>query len=171
MNHRSKRRKNGEPERFYILNHSYILGCLYPECRFVFTESEINSKEIVDYIRTHTYAGDGLEVIQFEFKVLDDAGIVSMLEFDGWTPGYALKDNGFELLGDIDLFELYGVERKPYEFNTGLQLRKDPSKLKARLEMVTADAPKEIFKPLDLVIWDDGCGMSVQRVFPHFYPH
>jgi hypothetical protein len=131
MQIKSRQRKNDKPEKFYILYHS--LGCMNPNCRFVFTYPEISSKEIADYIRTHDRSKE-LELIELESKILDVAAVIGMVEINGWTPRYILEDNGFDLLADINLFELYGLERKPWEFKTGLEVKKNPGKLRAKLE-------------------------------------
>jgi hypothetical protein len=91
---------------FYTLQHSSF-GCMNPRCRFVYTEDEIRTNEFQSYLKVHTYVNSAPELYPLESKrwTLDD--ILNIKIISGWTPGYELIDNGFELEQEIDLYELF----------------------------------------------------------------
>ena len=147
-----------KPEKFYQLGHSFY-GCMNPKCRFTYTESELNSKEIVDYVKNHTYAYHSHPVIvyEFEFQKLDTTSLGNMKNISGWTPHFNLEENGFDHLADIDLFDLYGV-KKTVGASIRSNFEQDPDKLKAKLQSLNlGNTPVIIYRTYrgGFAVWDN----------------
>lgn len=95
-----------ESESFYEIHHDFY-GCLNPRCSFVYTEDETKTADFADYMKNHLYGHSAPNLFKLEAKVwtLDD--VIEHPPISGWTPRYALMENGFELVHEIDLYELF----------------------------------------------------------------
>ena len=132
-----------KPEIFYELQHP-LYGCMNPRCRFVYTEDEVKTDEFQSYLVNHTYGSSAPELYKLEAKVwtLDD--VLNIKEISGWTPKYDLMDNGFELVREIDLYELFdglkwetdskGFRTKPWHPDIDHNLDEKKDELEKTLE-------------------------------------
>ena len=125
-------------------------------CRFAYTEDEINTDWFADYIQNHKYAGSKVELYKLELKTwkLDD--VISLEGIWGWTPAYDLENNGLEFVSDIDLMDLFGIERKPYQ-SLHYHLAEKVKEIKKRLEEIDYSKRRLlIFRTLreGLNLWD-----------------
>ena len=93
-------------EMFYSLQHS-LYGCTSPQCRFIYTKDEIETGEFSSYLKDHTYGDTTAILYPVNVKKWKLEDIINLEDFSGWTPKYDLKDNGFEHVGEIDLYELF----------------------------------------------------------------
>jgi len=78
-----------------------------PWCRFVFTQDDLCSDAVQNYIKTHKYYSGKVDVYKFELKKWTIDQVISLKEGDGWTPRYNFVDNGLRFEENIDLVELF----------------------------------------------------------------
>ena len=97
---------------FNILQH-HALGCLNPKCNYVYTQDEIYTSKVQNYINPHKYCNSSVESYPIEYKKWNIDDVLNLEGFPGWSPGYYLRKNGFTCEGGIDLIELFdGVKWK-----------------------------------------------------------
>lgn len=133
-------------EKLYLLTPDGILingtgqvGWYEPNCRFVHTQSELDSDEIQKYVQTPTKYGDNIKICELHIKKWTLDEVLSLPEADGqfrgWTPAYSLEDNGFEEESDIGLAEMCEARRS---FNPRWvhDLEKHRDEIEAKLEQV-----------------------------------
>ncbi len=78
-----------------------------PQCGFVYTEDEVKTDEFQSYLASHTYGSSPPKLYKLEAKVWTVDEVVNLEGISGWTPKYVLINNGFELIHQIDLYELF----------------------------------------------------------------
>ena len=93
-------------EIFYALQH-FVFGCPSPQCNFIHTQAEIKTEEFRTYLKNHAYYGDAVELYPIEARRWDIQDVIKLEEISGWTPRFILEYNGFEQVGEIDLYELF----------------------------------------------------------------
>lgn len=151
-----QKRDESMSEVFYALQHS-LYGCLSPQCHFVYTKDETKTGEFASYLKNHEYGGEPPTLYPLEAKVWKLKEIINLEGIYGWTPRYALKDNGFEAIGKIDVFkDIFGIKPRPYlDPEHDLEQKKDVIKRKLD-ELGAFDGKRLICRTLrgGLAVWD-----------------
>ena len=121
-------------ERIFGLQHQDCFGCLKPRCNFIYTRDEIQSYDMEDYLLKHKYNDSPLEDYHLESKIWTIDEIVNVPEIFGWHPGFWLFNNGFLCIADIDIFDLFGTPKEPFQKIGKHDLKKKKSELEAIFE-------------------------------------
>jgi len=58
------------PETYHLLQH-LLLGCPDPECNYIYTQDELYSYPVQNYINTHNYADGNVENYSIEYKKME----------------------------------------------------------------------------------------------------
>lgn len=144
--------KEKNVKQFYILGH-FFYGCENPKCKYVFDESEIQSKKIQNYIENHKYQGYGADVYQFESKLWKLDEVLQLGISNGWTPAYDFARSGFTCVGSIDLIG----RNKHVSENGEITYSKAPPKsvcnLEEKKEQIKAELEKLDYKNKNLIIY------------------
>jgi len=101
-------------ETLFALQH-FSYGCSEPQCNFIYTKDEIEGDELKQYLQNHEYVGTKPSVYPIESKIWTIDEILNINKIEGWTPQFFLHYNGFVFEEAIDLFELFGTPKKPYQ--------------------------------------------------------
>ena len=94
-------------QTYYAVEHKVALGCKEPWCRKIYTQEEISSPQIQQYIANHKYCENYLEVYPIEFGYWTKCEVFDAKRFAGWTPEYSVANSGFVLEADLDMMNPY----------------------------------------------------------------
>lgn len=97
-------------KKYYVLHH-YFYGCEHLNEQFVYDEFEFKSSKIQKYINTHRYKNYKIDVYCYDLKKWTVEDVLQLEESNGWTPAYLFVQNGFELLGEIDLVDIFDKQK------------------------------------------------------------
>ena len=146
-------------KNYYILHH-YFWGCKNTEEEYVYSESEINSKKIQNYASNHTYKKYPIEAYRLESKKHNIDDVLELEPSNGWSPIHLLKKNGFNLIGEIDLIEIFdGNYKKECTTKSGQKFftrqftyERPPHNLKDKKEIIQNELKKYNYENKNLII-------------------
>ena len=150
---------NNSVKNLYVLHH-YFWGCENTAEEYVYNESEINSKKVQNYVSNHVYKEYPIKVYRFESKKHKIDDVLELKQSDGWDPISLFRKNGFNLIGEIDLIEIFdGNYKKEHTTKSGQKFftrqftyERSPHNLEEKKEEIQNELKKYNYENKNLII-------------------
>lgn len=187
-NEKSSENNSARSTKYYYVLHHFLWGCKKIAEQYVYGEKEILSDKVQEYVCNHRFEGHETDVYRFESKRWTIDQVVHLEESNGWSPVYLFAKNGFKLVGEIDLIDMFdGNPKKATASDGGIIVFKreftyerPPHNLKEKKDEIEKELKKYNYENRNLIIfrtfrssafayWDDIVIFSERKLPLSFY--